>query len=724
MVDQLLNWVYQWVVYIYQQIRDFVMGIINQAADYFANLARVFIEWVSEIFHTIATQISNFVGAIQAALKGVLDSIVATLQSIVGKLQELTVKVIDTITQYANSLLASVRVAVQSAIEQVGEAVNRILNELRQGVERIINQATETVRAAKQAIVDMTRRVFDTVERTYRSALARIEQGIEVLLGGAGSLIESISQRLGDLREAFGSAATELSAALAGVGSEYIDPLRTTLDDYFSRLVDFADPRETEKLTDQMRRITSGESSPDEIRRFISTEWARYVPESSLWTWVFSVVGSIVGILMTFLTLGQAQAQVLLQDYVREYPYQILNPADVTTAWRRGYVTENNAIEAIRRQGYDEETARVILRLSEQVPPEQDLFALWHRQLIDEKTVDAALFQKGYSDDYIASLKRASFLIPPVGDLITMAVREAFSPEVAERFGQFEDFPPDFAHWAERQGLSEEWSKRYWAAHWALPSPQQGFEMLQRGVVDVDDLNLLLRALDVMPFWRDKLTQIAYRPFSRVDVRRMHKLGVLDDAQVFRAYQDLGYDVDKAKAMTDFTILYNAPKKADDDIELNQLTRSSIVNFYADGLLSRDQANKMLLDVGYSQEAATLYLDAADLDNERKERKNEVDLILDLAKVGAIDFAEAQDRLHRLELSSEEIQRAIAELERNEARKTKLPSRTEAERMFKAGAISIKDYQELLETLGYHPKWVRAFLQVLEAERAGQAIKS
>ncbi|GAH79863.1 unnamed protein product, partial [marine sediment metagenome] len=75
--------------------------------------------------------------------------------------------------------------------------------------------------------------------------------------------------------------------------------------------------------------------------------------------------------------------------------------------------------------------------------------------------------------------------------------------------------------WAGKKGLSKEWSERYWAAHWNLPSPQQGFEMLHRGVINVSELNMLLRALDVMPFWRDKLTAIAFRRLTRVDIRRM-----------------------------------------------------------------------------------------------------------------------------------------------------------------------------------------------------------
>ena len=83
-----------------------------------------------------------------------------------------------------------------------------------------------------------------------------------------------------------------------------------------------------------------------------------------------------------------------------------------------------------------------------------------------------------------------------------------------------------------------------------LPSIGQGFEMLHRRVIEDADLDLLLRALDVMPFWREKLKDISYNPLTRVDVRRMHRIGVLEEEGVFNAYLDVGYNEENAQLMT------------------------------------------------------------------------------------------------------------------------------------------------------------------------------
>ncbi|GAJ02030.1 unnamed protein product, partial [marine sediment metagenome] len=169
-------------------------------------------------------------------------------------------------------------------------------------------------------------------------------------------------------------------------------------------------------------------------------------------------------------------------------------------------------------------------------PASEDIIAFELRRDPSLSNLSNELLRIGIHDNYHDLYKELAYQIPPVADIITMAVREAFTPSIAARFGQYQDLPPDFVEWAGKKGLSKEWAERYWAAHWSLPSPQQGFEMLHRGVIGMDDLNMLMRALDIMPFWRDKLVEIAYRPLSRVDVRRMFKLGVLDVSGVRKAY--------------------------------------------------------------------------------------------------------------------------------------------------------------------------------------------
>ncbi|KKL25173.1 hypothetical protein LCGC14_2407960, partial [marine sediment metagenome] len=99
---------------------------------------------------------------------------------------------------------------------------------------------------------------------------------------------------------------------------------------------------------------------------------------------------------------------------------------------------------------------------------------------------------------------------------------------------------------------------------------------------------------DVMPFWRDKLTQIAFSPLTRIDIRRMHKVEVLTEEEVNRAYHDIGYSDLNAERLTAFTLRLNAPKAKDDVDELAKLTRASVLGFFEDGIINADKARSLL----------------------------------------------------------------------------------------------------------------------------------
>jgi hypothetical protein len=69
-----------------------------------------------------------------------------------------------------------------------------------------------------------------------------------------------------------------------------------------------------------------------------------------------------------------------------------------------------------------------------------------------------------------------------------------------------------------------------WIAHWDLPSVGQGFEMLHRGEITEDQLTKLLKAKDIMPFWRDKLTAISWVLPGRIEARMLAQYGLVDKA--------------------------------------------------------------------------------------------------------------------------------------------------------------------------------------------------
>ena len=709
---------------IINSVQFWLNDFLGRFERFIADLLNLTINWMNDATFVILQRLNGLVTAIEVTLTNITQSVAATIQGFVDILgsaidrlwalvTDATVKVLDTITAYVTNLSSTVLTFVSTALERIGSLADQITGAVVRLIESAlvrVNLLIETVTANLRGLIEQQ---LSLGEKLFADVTLKLTQGLDVLLGGAGSLIEGIGEKLGDIREGFAEAATDLVSGLVGISEETFNPLRDTIKDLFTDLVANAEPDETQSITAFFaERVASGD--PQQLAEIGLTGWSKFAPfKSKFWSAVFFFLVSILSLFPMLVSVTSAQSEVLLQGFRKQFPFQLLGPADATGAWRRGLVSEAEAIDTIQKQGFTGEQAGQILKLSSIVPEGQELLTLVNRDFVSEEAAKEALFERGLKDEFIEPFLALRQILPPVQDLITMAVREVFTPDVVARFGQKEDFPERFAEEAAKQGLTRDWAENYWAAHWALPSPQQGFEMLHRGIINEADLDLLLRALDVMPFWRDNLKGIAFVPFTRVDIRRMHRLGVLSDDDVERAYLDIGYSPEKALIQKEFVLRLNKGKGAEDDVELGKLSRASVLGFFTDGLLTKERAHGLLVTLGHTPEAATLYIESAELDEERKERNVEVTLAIDLAKAGTITFEEAQDRLSKIGMTDLEVKKAIGKLLKAEESKTRLPTRSEGEKMVADGVLGVPEYDELLSRLGYAPKWRTAFVNQL-----------
>lgn len=420
------------------------------------------------------------------------------------------------------------------------------------------------------------------------------------------------------------------------------------------------------------------------------------------------------------LTISGALAARELYEFAYCVPYEIFEPGDAIAAYQRNLITREQVETDLRMRGYNEARVDVLIETGYQVPDLAALYSMNLRGLPAGENLTDRLQDLGYSPSDAEGLEALKFYIPPPQDLITMAVREVFNPTIVEKFGQDEDFPEDFATYAAEQGISRFWAEKYWQAHWVLPSVQMGYEMLHRGVIDQETLKQLLAAQDVMPGWRQGLIDISYSPYTRVDIRRMHDVGVLDDAEVLRAYKDIGYDDDKAANLTEFTIRLNTDE---DELppELDGLTRASVLAAFKDGIITRTDADSMLTDAGIGQEAREIFLTGIELDVDREERQDDVDLILTEYENGVIGLLSATLELQQLPLTELEREKAEKKLRKLRAKKTKMPSKSELDRLFKAQLIDEDEYEEQLERIGYPDTYIRKFRQLIESGQAADA---
>jgi len=350
-----------------------------------------------------------------------------------------------------------------------------------------------------------------------------------------------------------------------------------------------------------------------------------------------------------------------------------------------------------------------------------DAVDAFYRKVLDNKAAREILQNLGFEDSDIETMLKLALYVPSAQDIITFAVREVYNPAVVERFGQLEGFD-EMWKTAEEDAtaarLPKETLAKFWAAHWVLPSVNQAYEMLHRGFITPEDLDKLLVAADVMPFWRQKLKDISYATLTRVDIRRMHKLGVLNEKEVLKAYQDIGYNAENAKLLTDYTIKYNGdPETAEEtqtDRTRNQfkdLTKAEIVTAYSDRLITALEANQQLYELGYSEAETSYIIGIADYKNAVADVKDALKNLKDGFLSGVYTEGDITAMLGKLALPAAYTDMTLSKWILEKAVKVQTPTKAEILAWFKDGTLTQDETAAELSNLGYPPKYIELYLK-------------
>jgi len=376
-------------------------------------------------------------------------------------------------------------------------------------------------------------------------------------------------------------------------------------------------------------------------------------------------------------------------------PNQTPQPSQLVSLRYHDAITQAQYLEFMRRYGYDQKGAEILFEDAEQRFGMPDLVNLKRRGLMPQKQYLKLALESGVTAERSEIAEKALAFYPQVGDLIRFAVREGYTPEIIERFKLDEDLPEKFLEEANKAGLSAEDATLFWRAHWELPSVQAGYEMLHRRIIKIDELELLLRTADVMPFWRDKLIAIAQTPYTRVDVRRMFQLGVLDTEGVLRAYKDIGYDEEHASKLTEFTI-------KDVMTEERDLTKAEITKLYSFNELTKEKASEMLAGLGYDVEEVNFILSTIELKQKTADTTEQIKSYTEQFVNNLIDEEAFREFLSHLSMKAEAMERTIRNAIIKKLKARQRLEKTDILTVFKKELIDRVEAKDRLIALNYN----------------------
>lgn len=314
-----------------------------------------------------------------------------------------------------------------------------------------------------------------------------------------------------------------------------------------------------------------------------------------------------------------------------------LDPDTVSELYRRGLIDETTARENLKKLRYPVEAADMMLKVSLPLLPVNTILEAWRRKELDAAKTRKALEQHGIRNDTaekvlatstrlldpfdislavfrgavtldqgLKELEKHGYtkddalrymavrqLLPAPSDLVRFGVREVFTPDIAAKFRLFDEFPAAIVPLGKQIGYTENTLRQYWAAHWDLPAPGQGFDMYHRGIINRDELSMLLKALDVMPFWRDKVIKLADEIIPRRALGTLQDAGLLDREDVIDRLFALGYSREDAALMAR-GMEYEAASGARD------LTKADVLKAYEEGFTDAKFTQSKLTELRYT----------------------------------------------------------------------------------------------------------------------------
>lgn len=306
---------------------------------------------------------------------------------------------------------------------------------------------------------------------------------------------------------------------------------------------------------------------------------------------------------------------------------------------------------------------------------------------------------EGYENFDPALLFDAFRQYPGVPDLIRFAVREVYTPEIRTRFELDGDLPNEYLIESRKAGLNLDDAKRYWAAHWNLPSITQGFEMFQRRIIDENDLKLLLRSQDVMPFWRDRLIQLSYRVKRLVDIDRFYEQRVIPridpdnltpDTPLIKEFMFRGYSFPDAR---DRAIWVDRTRP---DPGTEAVIKAATRN-YEKGFIDDEEYESILDELILPKSTKEFLLTAGKVNREQKRLETTIKRLKPLLLDGIITEERFITELQAFNLSSLSIRNLIEEIEGERGEKAVGLTESQVLRLYKGGYLkNVKEGIDLL----------------------------
>ena len=644
---------------------------------------------------------------------------------------------------------------VNKAVDAVSKEVNGVITP----IAHTVNALTQTVQNIDDKLILPVTRLVTTTEQEVNTVLSSIHQDLHQGIQGIMKLPTDIANALTTVDAQFARATQELAhgnkdivdnALVPGLVGGIGKPL-----DLMSQAL--ALPEFTQDEQAVFERVDSlDESALPEQALKLAKEWEATVSNRK------GFIGELVKGLWHILKNAEflAASFVPITEEIKQLAYAtnppaLLAPADVIEALRRGLLIPDDAKAELLKHGINSDRQKVLYDLAQFLFDPRQALDLWFRGIVSGDQLKALMDQNNLSGEQADALRQ--LMLETLGPANTAAAeaRGYIESRVAEEQFQADRVPQELrdvvrslelalvppnrmmalrgrqealdAGWLGGElgpGVPEDIAQQYrraqtedgtaaldWLGHWDIPAARWWVTAYFRGIRTRTEVEQAFKARNIPEaLWNDIfVTEEELPPVWLVP--DIVAAGVWSEDKAVPQLMKLGFSEENAKVLYEYGYSKSKSGKATTAANLQKVSLGNARKMFDDGLVTQPQYEQILLDHGYSAEAAQLTASLANFEEQQTQRKNAADLLVEEVKLGALSKDQAESQLYNMGFATGEVAKYLDKIEAARVLNRKLPSETQVKDAFKKGLIDGQAAVAQLELLGYDLQWASIIFQ-------------
>lgn len=701
---------------------------------------------------SLGGMLSGITGGIDKLFGGASGGLSSLFSSLGDGIKKLFTGGFSTFLSSADSILGT----IHTGINDVAKAESSFITP----ISKLVHSVTADVQALNDNVVGPIRDLINTYNNTSTTVLTSIQADIHNGLSGILKVPQDLAHAFTAVDAQFGRAVQQLGQTNRETADKVLVPgLSKGIGDPISEIV--------AKLASPEFQQVSGAAYLDYINlpETVNTDAIEGAMKDIIesiengtgpFSWVTKGLFDILRVADYILAATAIALRPTHQAALATVMPELLGISEATEAARRGLISEEAWSAELAKHGLSPERRKVLYDLTQFIFGPREAIELYERgaindsefnTLMDQNNLDAGqaaalleiMQERLGPNDIIVSLARGymgdaqgadyfkAALVPEsIQGVLQGLAEELVSPgkmtlmrgrQMAAEGGFLVDSltskPPEDISRQYKRSLTEDGTADLdWLAHWDIPSAAWWVDAYFRGLKTHTELENAFTALRIpRELWEDIIAVEEELPPVWL-VPDIVKTGVWGKDQAVPTLMKLGFSEANASVLYEYGKAAGNTAAAATAADLARVSLGNARTAYDDGLITRDMYVQVLLDHGYSQDAADLTVNLAEYELQQAQLKSRGDLLVEEVKLGYLTPAQAESQLYDLGMATLQVARYMDKIESARVLNAKLPSESQVEAMYKKGIITIDDALGTLSLLGYNQTWSERIIKL------------